>query len=206
MLRVHRIPYSTNVERVALAAGHKGLEVEWVDHDPGDRSRVRELSGQELVPVLELGGEVVTDSMRIVERLEALAPDPPLYPREDAARARVEVFVEWFNEVWKGPPNAIDAERRKPAPDAARIDALGARMSAWLRVFEDLLAGGDYLFGPELGAADVCAFPFLKYGAMAPAPDDEDSFHKVLQEHLPLGEGHPRLRAWIARVDAHPRA
>ena len=59
VLRVHRIPFSTNIERVALAAGHKGLELEWVDHDPGVRSGVRELSGQDLVPVLELDGEVV---------------------------------------------------------------------------------------------------------------------------------------------------
>lgn len=99
MLRVHRIPFSTNVERVALAAAHKGLAVEWVDHDHADRSEVRALSGQDLVPVAELDGEVVVDSMRIVERLEALAPDPPLYPEDPAARARVDVFVEWFNEV-----------------------------------------------------------------------------------------------------------
>jgi glutathione S-transferase len=34
MLRIYRIPYSTNVERVALALGHKGLEAEWIDVDP----------------------------------------------------------------------------------------------------------------------------------------------------------------------------
>ena len=53
MIRVLRIPLSTNVERVALALAHKGLEVEWVDVDPDDRSPVVALSGQELVPVLE---------------------------------------------------------------------------------------------------------------------------------------------------------
>src|SRR5919199_3004239 len=104
MLRVHRIPFSTNVERVALAAGHKGLEVEWIDHDPADRSAIRALSGQDLVPVAEIDGEVVFDSMRIVERIEALAPDPPLYPHDLAQRGAVDVFIEWFNEVWKRPP------------------------------------------------------------------------------------------------------
>ena len=39
MISVHRIPFSTNVERVALAAGHKGVELEWVDHDDDDRPR-----------------------------------------------------------------------------------------------------------------------------------------------------------------------
>ena len=200
MLRVHRIPFSTNVERVALAAAHKGLEVEWVDHDPADRSAIRELSGQELVPVAELDGEVVIDSMRIVERLEELEPDPPLYPRDAAARARTGVFVEWFNEVWKGPPNAIAAD-----PDSPEAEALGARTAAWLDLFEGLLAGGDHLLG-DFGAADVCAFPFLKYALLPREPDDEDPFHEVLVERMPLGDGYPRLRAWIERVDGRPRA
>ena len=50
-MRVLRIPFSTNVERVALALAHKGVAVEWVEVDAADRSPVRELSGQDLVPV-----------------------------------------------------------------------------------------------------------------------------------------------------------
>ena len=52
MLRVYRIPYSTNVERVALALAHKGVEVDWVDVDPDDRTPVLAVSGQALVTVL----------------------------------------------------------------------------------------------------------------------------------------------------------
>jgi hypothetical protein len=37
-LRVHRVPHSTNVERVALALAYKGLAPTWVDGDPADRS------------------------------------------------------------------------------------------------------------------------------------------------------------------------
>ncbi len=69
-LRVHRVPHSTNVERVALALAHKGLPVTWVDVDPGDRSAVRALSGQDLVPVLEAGDEVVADSTAILRWLD----------------------------------------------------------------------------------------------------------------------------------------
>ena len=47
---VYRIPFSTNVERVALAAGHKGVEIEWIDVDAADRSPVEAVSGQPLVP------------------------------------------------------------------------------------------------------------------------------------------------------------
>src|SRR3982751_525244 len=82
-LRVHRIPFSTNVERVALAAGLKGLRVTWVDHDRRERSGVRALSGQDLFPVAELpDGRVLHDSPVILRALEELAPDPPLWPAE----------------------------------------------------------------------------------------------------------------------------
>ena len=45
--RVYRIPFSTNVERVAIAAGHKGIAIEWVDVDPatGRRSSRSAASG-----------------------------------------------------------------------------------------------------------------------------------------------------------------
>ena len=88
MIRVHRIPFSTNVERVALAAAHKGVEVEWVDHDAADRSAIEAFSGQSLVPVAEVDGDVVRGSMRIVERLEADHPHPPLYPDDPLEAAR----------------------------------------------------------------------------------------------------------------------
>ena len=41
MFTVYRIPFSTNVERVALAAGHKGVPVDWVDVDPDARPSSR---------------------------------------------------------------------------------------------------------------------------------------------------------------------
>lgn len=200
MIRVHRIPFSTNVERVALAAGHKGLAIDWVDHEAADRSAVIALSGQRLVPIAEVGGDVLRGSMRIVERLEADHPDPPLLPQESAAAARARIFISWFDRVWKGPPNSLDAT---PAPPDA--DALRGRARAWNGWIEDLLGRDPYLGGEGLGIADVCAFPFLKYATIDPAPGDEDNFHVVLVDLL-RADRHPRLEEWVARVDAHPRA
>ncbi len=203
--RVYRIPFSTNVERVALAAGHKGIELEWVDVAADDRSPVEQISGQPLVPVLVDGELVLPDSTAIVELLELRVPEPPLYPAEPSRRAEVRVFVDWFNRVWKRPPNLIAAELERPEPDAARIAELGARMRASLDLFEDLLDGRDYLFG-AFGAADCIAFPFLKYAVFGTPPGDEEVFHHVLVEQQPLGDGYPRLRRWVEAVDAHPRS
>jgi glutathione S-transferase len=59
--------------------------------------------------------------------------------------------------------------------------------------------------GAEFSAADVAAFPFLKYALMRDPADDE-AFHRILDEHQQLGDDHPRLSAWIHRVDQRPRA
>ena len=203
-LTVYRIPFSTNVERVALAAGHKGVAGEWVDVDPRDRSEVARVSGQELVPVLVAGDEVVADSPLIVDWLEERVPEPPLYPREPARRAEAQVFVSWFNNVWKRPPNLIAVEEEKASPDDARIAELGARMRSAIPLFESLLDGRDFLFG-EFGAADVMAFPFLKYAVFGLPEGDDERFHAILVEQQPLGVSSP-LRAWAERVDARPRA
>ncbi|MCC6222157.1 MAG: glutathione S-transferase family protein [Thermoleophilia bacterium] len=199
MIRVHRVPFSTNVERVALAAGHKGIEVEWVDHDDDDRAAVIELSGQALVPVAEIGGEVVRGSLRIVERLEAERPEPALIPAGEVERAAALITVDWFDRVWKGPPNALDG------PEPPDGDALRSRSSLWSRWLVDLLADRPYFDGDSLGIVDVCVFPFLKYAVLDPAVGDTERFHAILVELLRADE-HPLLDEWVRRVDAHPRA
>ena len=203
-LRVHRIPFSTNVERVSLLLAHKRLQAEWVDHDPTDRSELVRLSGQELVPVLEHDGTFLTDSPVILEYLEGRFPAPPLLPADPALRAEVRIFCDWFNRVWKRAPNLYVVEEEKPEPDEGRLTELGGRLTASLGLFEDLLMGRDFLFG-ELSLADVTAFPFLKY-AVVWEDGDEHRFHEILRDHLRLDGRYPLVEAWIRRCDALPRA
>jgi len=193
-IRLYRAPFSTNVERVALALAHKGIEVESAVIDYSDRSPVIEVSGQELVPVIVDGDEVVNDSLAILRHLEERYPDPPLF----SPGAVLDIFMEWFDAVWKVPPNAIADD-----PGGPDVDALAARMDGWLDMFERLLAGRDYLLG-DFSAADCVAFPFLKYARPVPPPDD-DPFHVVLAERQSL-DGRPNLAAWIERVDERPQA
>jgi glutathione S-transferase len=201
VIQVHRIPFSTNVERVALASGHKGVTVAWVEHDPGDRSAIVALSGQELVPVLETGEEIVADSPAILEWLETRFPEPPLFPRSPARAAEVRLAIDWFNRVWKGPPNELAAG---VGEERARL--LRGLMTERLRVFEDLLDGRDHLAGDEFGGLDCIVFPFLKYPVLGLPEGDEDPFHRVLIDTMEPGGGFPSLRAWVHRVDARPRA
>ena len=170
MIRLYRAPFSTNVERVALALAHKGLEVEsvWISYE--DRSPVERVSGQSLVPVVEFeDGAVVFDSMQIVRVLEErFARAPPLYPASFAGRARVIRFIDWFNDVWKVAPNAIEAEISAPevAPDVARVDAAGRGDGGGARSLRGQARGRSRgTSSATFGAADCAAYPFLKYAA-----------------------------------------
>jgi glutathione S-transferase len=202
MLRLFAIPFSTNVERVALALGHKRVDAELVMCDPADRRPIRAVSGQALVPVLDDNGTVVTDSTRIIEHLERRHPQRPLFPSDPAELAQMHIFISWFDRVWKHPPNAIEAELGAGSPDRALIDRLGGEMALWLGWFERLLGSRRYLFGEQFTAADCTAFPFLKY-ARGTAPGDHELFQRLLAERLSAAG--PRLREWLARVDGHPR-
>lgn len=204
MIRLYRAHWSTNCERVALALAHKGLEAESVLISYSDRTTVERVSGQGLVPVIEDADEVVFDSIAILRRLERRAPEPPLFPGHPGRGAELDAFCEWFERVWKAPPDAIEDELATGAPDLEVVAVSAELLQHRLGLFERLLEGRDYMFGDELSAADFYVFPFLKY-ARGRDPADDELFHRVLDEHQSL-EGLPRLAAWIDRVDALPRA
>ena len=86
------------------------------------------------------------------------------------------------------------------------IERHSALMVERMGLFERLLEGRDHLMGSEVSAADFVAFPFLKYALFPKLPEDDEPFHLVLDEYQPLGDDHPRLKTWIERIDALPRA
>ncbi len=198
-MRVWRIPYSTNCERVALAARRAGAELEWVDVDVVDRAAVREVSGQSRVPVAEIDGEIVVGSLAIVRRV-----DPTLWPGEPAARAEAEVFLEWLDRVWMHPLGVVFSRILGASVDDARIERAATRLDEHQDRFEALLDGRDYLLGEELSIADVATYPFVKY-ATDRTPGDDYPIHEEMRRLLSV-DGRPRVAAWIARVATLARA
>jgi glutathione S-transferase len=203
-VRLYRAEWSTNCERVGLALAYKGIDAQSILIEYSNRGPVETISGQGLVPVIEDAGEVINDSVAIMRHLDRRTPDPPLFPSDPTCRAGVEVFIGWFEHVYKAAPNAIEAELEKDAPDEELVARLAAEMEARLDVFEGLLDQGDYLVAGQLTAADFVAYPFLKYAA-GRDPADTELFHEILERYQPLGD-RPKLGAWIERVGAMPRA
>jgi len=86
-------------EKVRWALDHKRWAHRRTALVPGLHvPRVRRLTGQNRVPVLELDGRVLTGSAAILEELERLRPDPPLFPADPAARARALEIQAYFDD------------------------------------------------------------------------------------------------------------
>ncbi len=209
-MKLYCHPGSTTSRPVMLFAAEErvALDMQIVDLFTGEQyqSTYESVNPNHLVPVLEDDGQVLADSLRIVAHLEERHPQAPLYPGEPARREEVHVFLDWFDRVWKRPPNllagALEAGRDPEEPDLA---AWAAELRGSLDRFEALLKERDFLLGQAFGVGDLAVFPFLKYGVVLNDEDDE-LFHRILVEHLRPEARHHRLRAWIERVDALPRA
>ena len=90
---------SSAAYRVRIALGLKGLDYEAVPvhlvRDGGEHRRPEYLvlNPAGLVPTLEDGGQVLTQSLAIVEWLDETHPQQPLLPQDAFQRARVRAFA-----------------------------------------------------------------------------------------------------------------
>jgi glutathione S-transferase len=86
-------------EKVRWALDYKGLPHVRHAVEPGrHRGLARKLAGGNTLPVLELDGKAIGDSTEIIEELERLRPEPPLYPADPAERRRALDLEDFFDE------------------------------------------------------------------------------------------------------------
>lgn len=146
-----RCPYCARV-RIVLA--EKGVLYEAVDVDLDDRPAwIYDLNTTGRVPVLDDGGLVLPESRVLIEYLDERFPEPPLLPADEAARARVRLLLERFDENLGDPYYDL---RRERASRSAR-DALEGALDR----LADLLAHQPYLSGEDYGLADCAYVPWL---------------------------------------------
>lgn len=84
-----------NTARMLLA--YKGVETKWVELPPGIHPLILKLLGYRrgTVPALKLDGRRIEDSVELSQTLEALIPEPPLYPADAERRRAVEEAERW---------------------------------------------------------------------------------------------------------------
>jgi glutathione S-transferase len=85
--------------RVRYAFAHKGLAPEIIPTRFADVDRIRALSGQDLVPIIQDGAQVVHDSWSIACHLEDRFPDRPSLFGSPTGRGVTRVLNHWTSTV-----------------------------------------------------------------------------------------------------------
>jgi glutathione S-transferase len=107
--RIYVIPISNPSAAGAAMVRHKRIPHRVVTLMPGFHPVLVRMAGFErhTVPALEVDGRKVQGSRQIARFLDQLAPDPPLFPRDAEARARVEEAESWGEQVLQPVPRRL---------------------------------------------------------------------------------------------------
>lgn len=153
--------------RVRIALNLKGIAYERHDisllagdqRSPGNLAR----NPQGFVPTLEIDGHAVTQSLAIIDYLDTRFPEPPLIPRDPAARARalaqalvIAADIHPLNNlrIMQYLKNELGADEAQRTAWSQKwiIDGFTALES----MAED---AGRFLGGDQPGLADICLVP-----------------------------------------------
>lgn len=171
-IRLHSYFRSSTSVRVRVALAMKGLDYAYVPWNlrAGEHRSLDYLAvnPQGVVPVLEIDGLTLAQSLPIIEYLEERFPDPALLPSDSAGRARVRALAAMIAcEVH--PLNNLrvlrDLETRFGAGPETQAEWFRHWARATLDPMEEILAAapqtGRFCHGDQPGLADICLFAQL---------------------------------------------
>ncbi len=154
--------------RVRIGLAHKGLDYASVPHDLRLSEQTspdyRTVNPQALVPALDTGAGVLTQSLAILEWLEEVCPEPALLPADPLARAQARAFAQTIACDMHPLHNlrVLQALRRDLVADDAQVQVWIARwIGAGFSALEQQVArhGGLFAFGDAPTIADCCLVP-----------------------------------------------
>jgi maleylacetoacetate isomerase len=154
--------------RVRIALNLKGIGYESVpvnllkgeQREPEHRAR----NPQGMVPMLEVDGRRITQSLAIIDYLDSTRPDPPLVPRDPAEAAHVRALALTI-ACDIHPLNNLRVLKYLTGPlgqeEAAKTEWIAHWVSEGFAALEALSAGhaGRFLAGDAPTLADVCLVP-----------------------------------------------
>ena len=123
----------------------------------------RALNPTGLVPALEIEGHGFGQSLAIIDRLERLQPEPPLWPADGAARDRA-LEIAYLIACDIHPLNNLRVLKQLTGPLALSDAQTHAWYAHWITTGFDALelllpSAGDWCVGKAPTLADVCLVP-----------------------------------------------
>jgi maleylacetoacetate isomerase len=159
---------SSAAYRVRIALNLKHIDADHVSihlrDDDQKQSAYLAMNPQGLVPALELDdGTLLTQSLAIIEYVDAVRPVPRLIPPDPAMAAKVRAIslaiacdihplnnlrvLTYLKDVLKEPQEAIDSWYRHWL------------LEGGLNAVEEMISGGNFCIGDSPTLADVCLIP-----------------------------------------------
>jgi len=166
-LVLHGAWRSSAAYRVRIGLNLKGLAyqtapVNLVDNQH-QSSAFAALNPQKLVPALKVDGQVLTQSLAILEWLDEVYPEPALLPADPLARAQARAMAQ----IIACDIHPVNNLRILRALTGLGVDEPGrdAWIQRWItdgfQALEAMIIahGGDYAFGDTPGLVDCCLVP-----------------------------------------------
>jgi maleylacetoacetate isomerase len=179
---------SSAAYRARIALNLKGLAYETMpvhlirDGGHNRRPEFRAINPQMRVPVLVTdAGEVLIQSLAIIEYLDETHPDPPLLPKDPVARAKVRALAELI-ACDIHPLNNTSALRYLKNQMGQEQSALDAWYHHWVlegfEALEALIEPDPYACGSTVTVADICLVPQVANARRLKVPLDR--FPKIV--------------------------
>lgn len=172
-MKLYDYKAAPNPRRVRIYMAEKGIDIPLIPVDIMKREQKSPdfLAKNPLgsLPVLELAdGTCISESVAICRYLEALYPEPPLFGRTAAEKARTEMWLRRIElnlmvpvgMVWAhGHP--LTARLLKQIPEAAEQNR--KRVHLAYKLLNEQLSGAAFIAGPDYTVADAVLLATLDF-------------------------------------------
>jgi len=169
-VKLHNFFRSSTSTRLRVALNLKGLDYDYVSYSLRDGETrtpaYLALNPAGLVPTIETeDGQVLTQSLAIMEWLDEMYPDPPLLPRDLAGRAHARALA-YMIACEIHPLNNLRVLQHLTTALSASDAQVAEWFTHWVREtfgpLEQILARhpgtGTYCCGEQPGLADICLY------------------------------------------------
>ncbi|MFS0518718.1 glutathione S-transferase family protein [Nostoc sp. UIC 10607] len=150
---------STFSQRTRVVLLEKGIDFTPIEIDLQNKpDGYTQISHYGKVPAIKHGDVEIYESAIINEYLDEVFPEPPLLPRDPAAKAIARIWIDYantrlvpaFNKLLRGKDSQEQEQGRREFTEAL------------LYIEQEGLGKGDYLLGDQFSLVDISFYPWFE--------------------------------------------